>query len=300
MIIMKHIGNKVLLTLGLIFIIAISCKKDDNEKEIITYDYVAQEKIDRDLLENFLSTHYLDLNFDIRPIANNESPLIDQVSTKIVNITKDFTNDNVDGEVSIDYKLYYLVYEEGIGVNPIYTDSVNYTYRGELLNSSEFDRNDYGIWKGLPSISERGVREFLVNLKSGDWVANPDTSITYENTGKGYVFMPSGLGYGTSYSDVIPSNSPLIFEVELNLVKQDTDWDKDGILSRFEDVNNNGIFTDDDTDEDSYLNYYDPDDDGDGILTIDENPDPNGDGNPADAKDSDNDGTPDYLDPDTK
>lgn len=53
------------------------------------------------------------------------------------------------------------------------------------------------------------------------------------------------------------------------------------------------------TDDDNDPNFLDPDDDNDGIPTKNENPDPNGDGNPEDALDSDNDGFPDYLDSDT-
>ncbi|MCP4073925.1 MAG: hypothetical protein GY742_19695, partial [Hyphomicrobiales bacterium] len=43
-------------------------------------------------------------------------------------------------------------------------------------------------------------------------------------------------------------------------------------------------------------NYLDSDDDGDGTLTSAENADPNADGDPRDALDSDWDGQPDYLD----
>ncbi|MCU4188686.1 gliding motility-associated C-terminal domain-containing protein, partial [Flavobacterium sp. HXWNR29] len=53
-----------------------------------------------------------------------------------------------------------------------------------------------------------------------------------------------------------------------------------------------------DTDGDGTPDYLDVDDDGDGIPTADENPDPNGDGDPSDAQDTDGDGTPDYLDVD--
>ena len=44
--------------------------------------------------------------------------------------------------------------------------------------------------------------------------------------------------------------------------------------------------------------FADADDDGDGIPTIEEAPDPNGDGDPVDARDTDGDGTPDWLDRD--
>ncbi|MBU2949257.1 hypothetical protein KO493_00895 [Tamlana agarivorans] len=77
-----------------------------------------------------------------------------------------------------------------------------------------------------------------------------------------------------------------------------TEADDDGIPSILEDINGNGDLTDDDTDGDGIPNYIDSDDDGDNILTIDENPDPNGDGDLSDAQDTDNDGIPDYLDAD--
>ncbi|GAA4304327.1 hypothetical protein [Aestuariibaculum suncheonense] len=77
-----------------------------------------------------------------------------------------------------------------------------------------------------------------------------------------------------------------------------TEDDNDGIPAELEDINANGDLTDDDTDGDGIPNYLDLDDDGDNIRTIDENPDPNGDGNFDDAQDTDGDGIPDYLDAD--
>ncbi len=52
-----------------------------------------------------------------------------------------------------------------------------------------------------------------------------------------------------------------------------------------------------DTDGDGVDDFQDIDDDNDGLLTEDENPDPNGDMVPDDAFDSDGDGIPDYLEP---
>lgn len=68
----------------------------------------------------------------------------------------------------------------------------------------------------------------------------------------------------------------------------DPDDDGDTILT---------IFETGDTDGDGIDDYLDDDDDGDDIPTANENPDPNMDGDPADALDSDMDGTPDYLQP---
>ncbi|WP_281987005.1 PKD-like domain-containing protein [Aquimarina aggregata] len=69
----------------------------------------------------------------------------------------------------------------------------------------------------------------------------------------------------------------------------DPDDDNDGVFDEFE--------QDDDTDGDGIPDSLDNDDDGDGIPTIDENSNPDGDGNPDDAFDSDGDGIPDYLEP---
>lgn len=291
---MQKIGFSVIAFIVFSLILASSCDGTENPT---TYDYVEQEQIDRDSLIDFLSTHFLDENNDIDTILNGETPLWDQVTTKVVSITKDYDDDEIDGEVTIDYEIYYLILEQGINDFPQYPDSVHVSYKGMLLNGDEFDESTYGIWMTMNGVV-RGMSEGLEEFQSGDWFLNPDTSFSFDNQGMGYIFMPSGLGYGHAYQTEIPSNSPLIFKVGLNMVKR-TDWDNDGILSIYEDVNNNGDFTDDDTDDDGYVDYYDADDDGDGTLTIDENPDPNGDGDPEDAQNSDGDFLPDYLDPDT-
>ncbi len=67
--------------------------------------------------------------------------------------------------------------------------------------------------------------------------------------------MPSGLGYFNSARGAIPSYSPLIFKIDLYLVKQ-TDHDGDGILSVDEfDRDGDGIA--DDTDQDGIPDYLD-------------------------------------------
>ncbi|MCD9564375.1 gliding motility-associated C-terminal domain-containing protein, partial [Tenacibaculum maritimum] len=77
--------------------------------------------------------------------------------------------------------------------------------------------------------------------------------------------------------------------------------DGDGVntIDENPDPNTDSIITDaQDTDNDGVPDYLDTDDDGDGVNTIDENPDPNTDGSVTDAQDTDNDGIPDYLDTD--
>ncbi|WOD44028.1 hypothetical protein [Hwangdonia lutea] len=77
-----------------------------------------------------------------------------------------------------------------------------------------------------------------------------------------------------------------------------TEDDNDGIPAALEDINGDGNLENDDTDDDGIPNYLDADDDGDNVLTKDENPDPNKDGNPNDAQNTDGEGLPDYLDKD--
>lgn len=84
--------------------------------------------------------------------------------------------------------------------------------------------------------------------------------------------------------------------VEINTILSEDD--NDGILAILEDINGNGNLEDDDTDGDGLPNYIDADDDGDNILTKDEVPDLNNDGDLIDAQDTDGDTIPDYLDDD--
>ena len=69
----------------------------------------------------------------------------------------------------------------------------------------------------------------------------------------------------------------------------DWDDDNDGILTINEDPNNDNDPTNDDTDEDGIPNYLDDDDDGDGVDSIFE----------STTNDDDGDGIVDYLDADT-
>jgi hypothetical protein len=72
---------------------------------------------------------------------------------------------------------------------------------------------------------------------------------------------PPGSGIGVY--------AQLIFTFRLYKAEQG-DQDSDGIPSVFEDLNDNGLEEDDDTDDDLNPNFVDVDDDNDGRLTKDE------------------------------
>ncbi len=284
---------KSLLFLALIVIFAANCNPDE---PIVYFDHVGQAAKDNDSLVKYMQTHFVDTDGTLKLITANETPVYNNVFTQIVHHKWDYVDDAEDRE--IDYKLYYYVISPGTTIHPTRVDSTNISYKGMLLNHTVFDQNDYGIWMPLNGVI-KGMSYGMERFKGGNWSLLPDNSFSYSNGGKGILFIPSGLGYAENYQTKIPSSSPLIFYVNLNLVNR-TDWDNDGILSIHEDLNLNREFTDDDTDGDTYYNYYDADDDGDGTLTKNENADPNGDGNPDDAWDSNNNEIKDYLDKLTK
>ncbi|NQV77411.1 MAG: FKBP-type peptidyl-prolyl cis-trans isomerase [Lutibacter sp.] len=271
---------------NLFFILAItlvifSCKKDDNSVE--TFDEAAQALLDDETLIDYLQTHYLNDDGGIWTIKNGETPLIDRVQVQ---------NGIVKNDIS--YKLYYLTQQEGVTDSPYRSDSVLTTYTGMLLDSTVFDSRSTLTWFSLTGVID-GWSYGFTNFKGGNKVLNEDESFYYENQGKGMLFIPSGLAYGNFGQSFIPANSPLVFQITLNAVNQSDD-DHDGVLNFLEDVVIiDGNVKNDDTDGDLIPNYLDADDDGDGILTKDE--DANGDGNPAND-DTDNDGIPDYLDTD--
>lgn len=284
----------------LMFLFSSSCGNNTNEI-IEQRDFGNQYSDDDQTLQTFLETHYynyeefesnpedysIEITIDTLAGDNaNKTPLIDQVSVKPVE-----TNNGSDELV--DLNLYYLVTRQGTGIQPSSVDSTYVTYKGKLLDGLEFDSSDLPVWFNLPSLVN-GFRNGVTELRSGRFTENTDGTFTFFDFGQGVVFMPSGLGYFSNSQGAIPPYSPLIFSISLYVTKM-TDHDGDGVLSRDEDVDGDGNPLNDDSDEDGVLNLYDIDDDGDGVLTLDEL-DLDENNQPGD---SDSDGIPNYLDPDS-
>ncbi|WP_375240008.1 hypothetical protein [Aurantibacter sp.] len=74
--------------------------------------------------------------------------------------------------------------------------------------------------------------------------------------------------------------------------------DNDGIPAEYEDIDGDGDLENDDSDGDGLPNYLDADDDGDNVLTINENTNFDTTTLLTLAQDTDNDSIPDYLDTD--
>lgn len=102
----------------------------------------------------------------------------------------------------------------------------------------------------------------------------------------------------TSADDSDKDGVPNELEKKLGLDPYMADSDKDGVSDQDE-LGEKPAEAPLDTDDDGIINALDTDDDGDGDLTANEAVDPNKDSSVADARDSDQDGIPDYLDKDS-
>jgi hypothetical protein len=287
--------NKIknIFAFAIISIILYSCS-NTNSIAVDDFDYEAQALIDNDTLVQFLKNHYFDTIVDsVKAIVSGQTPLYENISSMEVT------------ENDIAYTLYYYVNNIGTPTiekgTPTVMDSVLVKYYGQRIVKTDsistvFDYNE-GKWFTLNTVI-RGWSHGFTNFKGGDNITN-NGPITYENGGKGILFIPSGLAYGNIGSGNILSNECIFFYIDLYDFVKDTDHDNDGIPSIMEDPDGNGDPRDDDTDLDGVANYFDADDDNDGVSTINE--DANGDGNPAnDFNDPNNTDLPDYLNSDIK
>ena len=289
--------KKKLFFLLPVFLLFLQCKKEDTTEPIPIRDYSEQVIVDQDLLETYLKTHTYnyedfnnesDVNIKLDTISDNNSSrvsLFEQASIKTIDVT------NAEGQIT-SHNLYYIIAREGSNQSPSVADSVYVAYDGILTDGSTFDNRKFPIWIDLANSLE-GFREGVSELRTGKFTENSNGTIAYTSFGVGLFFIPSGIGYFENINSGIPEYSPLIFTVKL-MTHTDTDHDNDGIISIFEDIDGDNKPFGDDSDGDNLWNMYDVDDDGDGILTVNEI-DKN---NDSIIDDTNNDGIPDYLDPD--
>lgn len=116
----------------------------------------------------------------------------------------------------------------------------------------------------------KGFREGIVEFKTANnYSENNDGTINISGQGIGAVFIPSGLGYFSNFVTGIGTYTPILFKLNV-IERNHTDFDVDMIPSYLEDLDYDGDGNNDDTDGDGAPNFIDGDDDGDGIFTRDE------------------------------
>lgn len=164
--------------------------------------------------------------------------------------------------------------------------------------------NDIVFYKTKNDPSE-SLSVLIKSLKLEDILAfkGKDTTITKSGSIFNYrTYSNASLPTDLFCNEIPPSDIKITNDsessVDVIITASFTEDDSDNIPALLEDIDGNGDLTNDDSDGDTIPNYKDADDDGDNVLTKDENPDPNKDSILDDAQDTDGDGSPDYLDPD--
>ncbi len=314
------------IILGLGMVIGLSSCNNDDDAPLVDVEPprpLSEVAAENDTeIQEFLSTHFYNYEefrnppegFDFRirldTISGENSdkePLTVRIQERTVNVSaSEFL---LEGEENVPHKYYYLQAREGAAapVRPTVGDSTFVRYQGLLLNGEVFDENRAGTWwnnpifqfPGVGSIKAfRGVSEGVTNSSPGtNIIDNGDGTFDVEGYGVGMIIFPSALANFNGIRGSIPAYSPLIFKFDTLTIVENADHDGDGIPSILEDVDNDGLLVDENTDEDAFANFQDEDDDNDGILTIDEI-EVDSEGNFIAFKDSDGDTVPDHLDPD--
>jgi len=294
--------------------VLVACPKDDRPGVISIRD--RQEVYTENLteIEAYLKDNYLtvDANMDATvteiPDGGAQASIWDQTDYELQSMTvkNDVRNSLlVDGLFNdpVDYKVYYIVLDEGEGFTPTSVDSTFTAYRGWNLSNITFDQNTQGTWSSFPESNVSfisGYRQILSKIKT-DIISpsdiNSNGTITRTNFGNVIVFIPSGLAYFSNTSVNIAQYSSICFQIKL-YTRRERDHDGDKVKSKYEDINNNGDYFDDDTDGDNLPDFFDLDDDGDGLLTKNENTYDLSGVVIIPFADCDGDGVPNYLDTD--
>ena len=312
-----------------IFLIAIlllgfSCGDDDDDGviEVPEADRTEQQVIDNDSLVAFLQSHYVDASL----LTNNSTILLNEIEINQLPEDGELPNPNQNSLLidmvetltttyfDVEYEYYILKINQGGSENsPNFSDKVRVSYEGTLMDYTVFDSSSTPVDFDLTSTIAGWGRVLPEYNNAEDFVINSDGTVTYNNPGIGIMFLPSGLGYYSAAAGSVPVYSNLIFKFKV-FQSEVNDHDFDNVPSHLEDLNGDYDLTNDDTDEDTFADFVDSDDDNDGTLTIDEDLEPDsdltvdrdGDGDPTNDigdgdptnDDTDGDGIPNYLDPD--
>jgi FKBP-type peptidyl-prolyl cis-trans isomerase FkpA len=273
---MNYKYSKIFLFLLVLAIF--SCEED--EETIISVpesDRTEQQVIDNDSLVGYLNTHYYNSS-EVNDMTNpsiNDLMFIELLDGEEVPSDHSLLIDNVEikttTHMDVEYMYYVLKIKQGEGeMSPEFTDDIKVNYWGALTDGTVFDQTTTPIVNDLSTFIP-GWHRVLPDFNTSDsFESNIDGSVSYSGYGMGAMFIPSGLGYFSTYQDGIPTYSNLIFKFEL-MQTESNDHDSDNIPSYMEvsDSNQYDLYGFD-TDQDSAPDFLDTDDDGDGTITADE------------------------------
>lgn len=306
--------RKYLPAFILLALFTVACQNDDDKTKIEPpRDETEVYKENIAEIEAFLATHTYHVVTDTNNVQFKQV-IFDTLAGDNANKTALIDDPNLKSKTvkpgDVAYTLYYLEIRKGSEgeYQPTFADKVVLTYEAKNMQGEVFDEAQLPTVFDIPRTQANFIRKGTIQAISefkgaSGFTENPDGTISYnDDYGIGAVFIPSGLGY-FQYSpayDVLQAYKPYIATFQLYHGEQ-MDHDNDGIPSFMEDLNENQYLDDHDTDGDGVANYLDNDDDGDGTPTRDEivvHEPQSGYYTKEDIEltDSNNDGTPDYLD----
>jgi FKBP-type peptidyl-prolyl cis-trans isomerase len=162
-------------------------------------------------VEMFLPSYYAFGQSQLSNLAANTPVIVELKLNKIIRnddqqlaydtylIDQYIAKNNLQASIDTDSGLRYIISNPGTGFKPAGNSTMIVTYKGEILNGSEFD-NGTKVTFSLGSLIQ-GWKILMPKIATG---------------GKITMFIPSQYGYGSrSDISVIPSYSILKFEVEL-------------------------------------------------------------------------------------
>ena len=120
----------------------------------------------------------------------------EQLAEDVSLIEKYLTDNNLTAQKK-NSGLYYIIEKAGNGVHPNIGSTVTVQYKGYLLDGTEFDS---------------GTATFPLSSVVTGW---QEGIPLFKKGGRGQLFIPSYMGYGTSGSSSIPANSVIIFDIYL-------------------------------------------------------------------------------------
>lgn len=281
--------GKIALSILCLAIGFLSCNKDDggDVTPVELRDRAEQQIADKDSIVKYLNGHYYNASAFV---GNSDPSTKDLIITELPSdgLVPDPTNNTL---LMDDVQLKSVTFEDTVyefyildlnpnaaGESPKFSDQIRATYEGFTLDNEVFDSAVTPVDFDLVSLVP-GWRKVLPLFKGAEsFVNNGDGTIDYMNHGVGVMFLPSGLAYFNSGSTGISSYESIAFKFDLFQTSVN-DHDNDGIPSYLEDLNGDGEFTfntdadtkdGDDTDSDNIPNYFDLDDDADGVPTLNE------------------------------
>ena len=144
---------KILSFLTLVVVFA-SCTTNNNTAPTVPLrDYTEQYNADIDSIDNFIDSHYMTVDSDYN-VTFSEIEL-GGTELSIRNQTE-YTLDSTmvqNDDHGVNYKVYYIKFREGVSQNPSPVDSVYVSYKGNLLDDTQFDYAPNPIWFQLQSNS---------------------------------------------------------------------------------------------------------------------------------------------------